>query len=186
MKRRTANSPSKNGPGTESESVVVDMLLGNDTGPVYATLWNNAATTFIEQCETMNQAEDNGSLAGVVINLDFAQVTVLPRNDWHGVCLTAMRTLQSMSTIKTRTGTQLTRTKPSSSRRTDSCRSSVSHLAGYYPPKFAKLQRIHLPGVSDIPIGTFLLVLSRDANDKGWAPAVVNETLDGRTYARFT
>ena len=71
-------------------------------------------------------------------------------------------------------------------RRTDSCRNSVSHLAGYYPPKFTKLQRIHPPGVSDIPIGTFVLVLRQDANDKGWAPAVVNETLDGRTYARFT
>ena len=50
VKSRTANSPSKNGPGTESESVLVDMLLGDDTGPVYATLWNDAATTFIEQC----------------------------------------------------------------------------------------------------------------------------------------
>ena len=122
----------------------------------------------------------------MVINLDFAQVTVLPRNDWHGVCLTAMRTLQSMSTIKTRTGTQVTLTKTSSSRRTDSCKSSVSHLASYYPHKFAKFQRIHLPGVSDIPIRTFVLVLRQDAADKGWAPVVVNETLDERTYARFT
>ena len=54
VKSRRANFPSKNGPGTESESVVVDMLLGNDTGPVYATLWNDAATTFIDQCETMD------------------------------------------------------------------------------------------------------------------------------------
>ena len=134
----------------------------------------------------MNRAEDSGSLAGVVINLDLAQVTVIPKNDANGVCLTAMRTLQSMSTIKTRTGTQVTLTKTSSSRRTDSCTSSVSHLASYYSHKFAKFQRIHLPGVSDIPIGTFVLVLRQDANDKGWAPVVVNETLDGRKYARFT
>ena len=40
--------------------------------------------------------------------------------------------------------------------------------------------------MSDIPIGTFVLVLRQDANDKGWAPVVVNETLDGRKYARFT
>ena len=62
----------------------------------------------------------------------------------------------------------------------------VTDRASYYPHRFAKFQRIHLPGVSDIPIGTFVLVLRQDANDKGWAPAVVNETLDGRTYARFT
>ena len=40
--------------------------------------------------------------------------------------------------------------------------------------------------MSDIPIGTFVLVLRQDANDKGWAPVVVDETLNGRTYARFT
>ena len=63
---------------------------------------------------------------------------------------------------------------------------TAAEIVSYYPRKFAKLQRIHLPGVSDILIGTFVLVLRQDANDKGWAPAVVNETLDGRTYARFT
>ena len=62
----------------------------------------------------------------------------------------------------------------------------VTDRASYYPYKFAEFQRINLHGVSDVPIGTFVLVLGQDANDKGWAPAVVNETLDGRTYARFT
>ena len=115
MKSRTANSPSQNGPGTESESVVVDMLLGDDTGPVYATLWNDAATAFIEQCDTMNRAEDSGSLAGVIINLDLAQVTVVPKNDWNGMCITPVRNLQSVATIKTRTGTRVTLIRTASS-----------------------------------------------------------------------
>ena len=48
--------------------------------------------------------------------------------------------------------------------------------------------RAHVVGRGRGPsyASTFVLVLRPDANDKGWAPAVVNETLDGRTYARFT
>ena len=62
----------------------------------------------------------------------------------------------------------------------------MTDRASYYPYKFAKFQRINLPGVSDVPIGTSVLVLGQDANDKGWAPVVVSETLNGRRYARFT
>ena len=62
----------------------------------------------------------------------------------------------------------------------------VTDRASYYPYKFASFRRFNLPGVSDVPIGTFVLVLGQDANDKGWAPVVVNETLGGRKYARFT
>ena len=60
----------------------------------------------------------------------------------------------------------------------------VTDRASYYLHKLAKFQHIHLPAMSDILIGTFVLVLSPDANDKAWPPAVVNNTLDGRKYAR--
>ena len=40
--------------------------------------------------------------------------------------------------------------------------------------------------MSEVPIGTFVLVLGQDAADKRWTPVVVNETLHGRKYARFT
>ena len=40
--------------------------------------------------------------------------------------------------------------------------------------------------MSEVPIGTFVLVLGQDADDEGWAPVMVNETLGGRKYARFT
>ena len=62
----------------------------------------------------------------------------------------------------------------------------VTDRASYYPHKFADFQRINLPGVSDVPIGTFVLVLGQVARDIEWAPIVVNETLNGRKYARFT
>ena len=62
----------------------------------------------------------------------------------------------------------------------------VTDRASYYPYKFASFRRFNLPGVSEVPIGTFVLVLGQDADDKGWAPVVVNETLGGTKYARFT
>ena len=46
VKNRTPNSPSKNNESTDSESVAVDMLLGDDTGPIFTTLWNDAAIAF--------------------------------------------------------------------------------------------------------------------------------------------
>ena len=100
VKNRTPNSPSKNNESTDSESVAVDMLLGDDTGPIFTTLWNDAASAFIEQCDALNRAEDGGGLDGVVINLDVALVTVVPKNNWNGTCLTAVRNLQSVPTIK--------------------------------------------------------------------------------------
>ena len=64
----------------------------------------------------------------------------------------------------------------------------VTDHASYYPHAFEveDFQRIDLPGVSDVPIGTFVLVLCQEADDVKWAPIVVNETLNGRKYARFT
>ena len=115
VKNRTPNSPSKNNESTDSESVAVDMLLGDDTGPIFTTLWNDAAIEFIEQCDAMNRTEDRGSLEGVIINLDLALVTVVPKNDWNGMCITPVRNLQSVATIKTRTGTTVTLTRTASS-----------------------------------------------------------------------
>ena len=36
---------------------------------------------------------------------------------------------------------------------------TAAEIVSYYPRKFAKLQRIHLPNVSNILKGTFVLVL---------------------------
>ena len=57
----------------------------------------------------------------------------------------------------------------------------VTDRASYYPHAFEveDFQRIDLPGVSDVPIGTFVLVLGQEADDVKWAPIVVNETLKG-------
>ena len=90
MKSRTSNSPAKNSQSTDFESVAVDMLLGDDTGPVFTTLWNDAASSFVEQCDALTRAEDGGGLEGVVVNLDVALVTVVPRSNWNGTCLTAV------------------------------------------------------------------------------------------------
>ena len=90
----------ENSQSTDSESVAVDMLLGDDTGPIFTTLWNDAAIAFIEQCDALNRAEDRGGLDGVIINLDFALVTAVPKNDWNGICITPVRNLQSVATIK--------------------------------------------------------------------------------------
>ena len=115
VKNRTSNSPSKNNESTDSESVAVDMLLGDDTGPIFTTLWNDAAIAFIEQCDALNRAEDGGGLDGVIINLDVALVSVVPKNNWNGICITPVRNLQSVPTIKTRTGTTVTLTRTASS-----------------------------------------------------------------------
>ena len=115
MKNRTPNSPSKNNESTDYESVAVDMLLGDDTGPVFTTLWNDAASSFVEQCDALTRAEDGGGLDGVVVTLDVALVIVVPRNNWNGTCLTAVRNLQSVPTVKTRTGTTVTLTRTASS-----------------------------------------------------------------------
>ena len=81
VKNRTSKSPAKNNESTDSESVAVDMLLGDDTGPIFTTLWNDAAIAFIEQCDSMTQAKDGRSLERVIINLDLAQITVVPKNN---------------------------------------------------------------------------------------------------------
>ena len=62
----------------------------------------------------------------------------------------------------------------------------VTDCASYYPHRFKKFQHFDVAGVSEVPIGTFVLVLGQDADDEGWAPVVLNETLGGRKYARFT
>ena len=62
----------------------------------------------------------------------------------------------------------------------------VTYRASDYPEIFRKFRHFNLEGVSEVPIGTFVLVLGQDADDEGWAPVMVNETLGGRKYARFT
>ena len=81
LKCRTSNSPVKNSQGRDAGSVAVNMHLGHDTGPIYTTLWNDAAIAFIEQCDSMTQAKDGRSLERVIINLNLAQITVVPKNN---------------------------------------------------------------------------------------------------------
>ena len=115
MKNRTSNSLSKNNESTDSESVAVEMLLGDDTGPIFTTLWNDAAIAFIEQYDALNRAEDGGGLDGVIINLDVALVSEVRKNHWNGICITPVRNLQSVPTIATRAGTTVTLTRTASS-----------------------------------------------------------------------
>ena len=62
----------------------------------------------------------------------------------------------------------------------------VTDRASYYPYNFKSFRHFNLPGVSEVPIRTFVLVLGQHANDQDWAPVVVNEIQGGRMYARFT
>ena len=100
VKNRTSHSPSKNNESTDPESVAVEMLLGDDTGPIFTTLWNDAAIAFIEQCDALNRAEDRGGLEGVIINLDLALVTVVPKNDRKGVELHRCETYSLLLRLK--------------------------------------------------------------------------------------
>ena len=61
------------------------MLLGDDTGPIFTTLWNDAAIAFIEQCDALNRAEDGGGLDGVIINLDVVLVSEVRKKqlEWY-------------------------------------------------------------------------------------------------------
>ena len=63
----------------------------------------------------MTQAKDGRSFERVIINLDLALITVVPKNNWNGICITPVRNLQSVPTIKTRTGTPVTLTRTASS-----------------------------------------------------------------------
>ena len=63
---------------------------------------------------------------------------------------------------------------------------NVYRRASHYPEVFHGWVDENVIHVSDLAIGTYVLVLPRRPEDLGWAPVVVNECTGVRKCARFT
>ena len=94
----------------DSEKVALDLLLGDQTGPVMVTLWADMAKSFVD--DVADQRARVTGTASLVVSFDIVEVTSLPKNQWNGRCLTSMRVLQTLPPAKERVGTKVSIGKP--------------------------------------------------------------------------
>jgi len=99
-------SPQKRRANQEDRHVL-DLILADKTGPVYVTLWDGVASSFLNQLTTLLGSPTHDPTKPVIVSLSVALVTAVPANAWNGPCLTSMRTLQSVNTAGERAGTQV-------------------------------------------------------------------------------
>ena len=102
MQENAGASPQKrkyNGGGNGSDRCVLDLILGDETGVVFATLWDEVAVSFVEQLNAMQASSGYAQEDLVIVSLNNIQVNAIPNNDWNGPCLTSMRNLGSLGAI---------------------------------------------------------------------------------------
>jgi hypothetical protein len=91
-------SPKKGKP----ETIVIDMVLLDKTGPVIFSLCGtDAVNSFLRFVQRSVKAN-------VIVTLSVARVQEMPKNDWNGTLLTKSRTLGSVFSAGKNTGTQVT------------------------------------------------------------------------------
>ena len=106
--RGNASSPAKrsvNGEMKKQEKTVLDLLLLDNTGPIIVTLWGTLATEFLMQRQ--NVANQKPDCSKILVKLQNFRIAALPKNDWNGESLTAIKILHSKETLGTKTGSIL-------------------------------------------------------------------------------
>ena len=89
----TAGSSPKRRRLDDEEVVALDMMLGDRTGPVYCTLWNEAAHAFLKGPAAISENRK-------IIRMDLAEIVPIAKNAWNGACLTEFRFLHSVKAVK--------------------------------------------------------------------------------------
>ena len=106
VKDNYSASPQKRKQNTE-ERTVLDMFLVDKTGPVFVSLWDEAAASFLDQLNALQASSEYDTHNPVSVSLSLTVVTAITNNDWNGPCLTSMRTLHSANTAGGRAGTEV-------------------------------------------------------------------------------
>ena len=81
-----------------SEGKAADVILADNTGPIGATLWGDAAE---EICTAWRKAREGSSEgqnpAPLIVDLQMLRISVTYKTNWNGVMLTHMTTLSTMA-----------------------------------------------------------------------------------------
>jgi len=85
-KKRTASEAS-------TETVALDLVLVDNTGPVTFTLWDDCVYEFLRLCSGL-AVEGNHN---VIVRLEHLRVAQIKKSDWHGAILTRMQLCHSVS-----------------------------------------------------------------------------------------
>jgi hypothetical protein len=107
FKTKLTNSPQKRKANEDEENVAMNLMLGDQTGPVSVTLWGDAARCFLRALGVHQAGSGASPSAAVMVMLDIAEVIPPPQNAWNGQCLTSMRSLHSIAAAKERAGTNV-------------------------------------------------------------------------------
>ena len=94
--------------GSSSETVALDMVLADNTGPVNITLWDDAARTMASLLPNV------GSQIVYLENLRIANVS---KSEWNGAILTSLKVVHSVAAVSLhhRNGTEIRLTSTRSS-----------------------------------------------------------------------
>ena len=84
----------------DAEVVALDMMLGDRTGPVYCTLWNEVAHAFLQRAAATTENRK-------IIRMDLAEIVPIAENAWNGACLPEFRFLHSVKAVKNLAGTNV-------------------------------------------------------------------------------
>jgi hypothetical protein len=93
-----SRSPQKRKYGEEQKTTkdVIDVVLSDTRGPVYVTLWDSTARSFLDAVVKFQTENSGGATRACIVSFDRLEVTTYAKNKWNGSTLTPMRSLQSV------------------------------------------------------------------------------------------
>ena len=93
---------------SEGDRTALDVMVVDNYGPIQVILWDDATKTFLEQLAAAQSAATDSNIGYLYLHLSIASVLPLPNNSWNGSSLTDIRVLHSITSIKSRIGTEVT------------------------------------------------------------------------------
>jgi len=107
IKSKVPSSPQRQRGHDDTQKSALDLILGDNTGPIGVTLWNAAASSFMHDLALVKSQGAASASGAITVSLDIVEIQVIREDDWNGPTLTSMRVLHSISPVKTRVGTNV-------------------------------------------------------------------------------
>jgi len=139
IRRDTSKSPKKRTASEATETVALDIVLVDNTGPVKCTLWDDTVYEFLRLCSGFSGAGKNN----VIVRLEHLRIAQILKNDWNGTIITKMKQCHSVSASPNSVATNISLPSiPSSPFLITQCYERPSHEACVYEylPIRTKLQ----------------------------------------------
>ena len=74
------------------ETLVLDVMLVDSTGPVLLTVWSEHATAFLEAKDKLRHAS---AVAKIIVKIQGFRVTTMAQSEWNGRVVTTIKTLHT-------------------------------------------------------------------------------------------